>query len=591
MATADQYAEWIVANEAKKGTPEFDTVAAAYREAVAEEQSAASAATAPAAPKADKGTAQNIALGALSGAADIGATILSPIDWLARKAGVSNEFVGLPEGERRRALGEFFKEHADTESLAFAGGELGTQIAGTAGVGGLLGRGVMATTKVAPSLAKFAQPLATSLETGGFKTGLTPGLPSAITRVVGGAGTGAAATGLVSPEDVGAGAVIGGALPGAVKLAGKAGRALLPDAGARAALARAAQKYGIPVAPADVWGGTLGRAMKSVIADLPLLGRIPRSQKAAAQEAYNRAIAKELGVDATQLTTEVLAKAKEGYSKLYDDLWTNNNFSYTPEFQQKIGALYGDLQNRLSDPNEIKFVHNQIEQLGEAAQQRGWQLPGDWVNNFQSKLGKVMSQPNSGAKGDVLRELRSLVRDQFRAGLPEDQIAKWQTADRLYNNYHAVKPIVEGAEVGVAGRMPGDVPAALLPQKVLQRFKGRPSSLDELAQIGSQFIADRVARTGGAPRAILQGIPAAEVVGLLTAPAVTVPAMIGTGGLGWALSSPTLTRAALNAAEVGRRAAPALTPLTQAGRRMLPAARTSPLMLLANPENATAEDQ
>jgi len=39
MATADQYAQWIVDNEAKKGTPEFDTVAKAYQEAVAEERS------------------------------------------------------------------------------------------------------------------------------------------------------------------------------------------------------------------------------------------------------------------------------------------------------------------------------------------------------------------------------------------------------------------------------------------------------------------------------------------------------------------------------------------------------------------------
>lgn len=49
MATADDYAGWIVKNAAKKGTPEFDTVAAAYREALAEEQTAAPA-SAPAAP-------------------------------------------------------------------------------------------------------------------------------------------------------------------------------------------------------------------------------------------------------------------------------------------------------------------------------------------------------------------------------------------------------------------------------------------------------------------------------------------------------------------------------------------------------------
>jgi len=39
MATADQYAQWIVNNAAKKGTPEFDTVAKAYQEVVAEERS------------------------------------------------------------------------------------------------------------------------------------------------------------------------------------------------------------------------------------------------------------------------------------------------------------------------------------------------------------------------------------------------------------------------------------------------------------------------------------------------------------------------------------------------------------------------
>jgi hypothetical protein len=40
MATADDYAGWIVKNASKKGTPEFDTVAAAYKEALAEEQAA-----------------------------------------------------------------------------------------------------------------------------------------------------------------------------------------------------------------------------------------------------------------------------------------------------------------------------------------------------------------------------------------------------------------------------------------------------------------------------------------------------------------------------------------------------------------------
>ena len=52
MATADQYAEWIVTNSAKRGTPDFDTVAQAYQEAKAEENMAVTQAQiAPAQPE------------------------------------------------------------------------------------------------------------------------------------------------------------------------------------------------------------------------------------------------------------------------------------------------------------------------------------------------------------------------------------------------------------------------------------------------------------------------------------------------------------------------------------------------------------
>ena len=44
MATADEYASWLVQNKNLKGTPQFDTVAKAYQEAKAEESLAAGSA-------------------------------------------------------------------------------------------------------------------------------------------------------------------------------------------------------------------------------------------------------------------------------------------------------------------------------------------------------------------------------------------------------------------------------------------------------------------------------------------------------------------------------------------------------------------
>jgi hypothetical protein len=53
MATADEYAAWIVANASKKGTPEFETVAKAYELAKGEATAAPAAAPAPTAPAED----------------------------------------------------------------------------------------------------------------------------------------------------------------------------------------------------------------------------------------------------------------------------------------------------------------------------------------------------------------------------------------------------------------------------------------------------------------------------------------------------------------------------------------------------------
>lgn len=49
MATAKEYAAWIVANQSKRGTPQFDTVAAAYKKAKANESAAPDEAVAPSA--------------------------------------------------------------------------------------------------------------------------------------------------------------------------------------------------------------------------------------------------------------------------------------------------------------------------------------------------------------------------------------------------------------------------------------------------------------------------------------------------------------------------------------------------------------
>lgn len=159
--------------------------------------------------------AGNLLAGAVSGAGQIGATLLSPIDWAARKTGLENEYIGI---DRRAGIkGGLIEMGADPESGSFKAGEIGTEIAGTAGVGGLLSKGVGLISQ-SPRALQFAEALRTG--------GMTAGGAGMGKRVGGGAISGAAMAGMINPEDAAFGAGIGGAIPVVGKFAGESGTLL-----------------------------------------------------------------------------------------------------------------------------------------------------------------------------------------------------------------------------------------------------------------------------------------------------------------------------------------------------------------------------
>ncbi len=140
----------------------------------------------------------NIAAGAIRGAGSIGATLIRP-------------FESAQENEaRRQAIDEGLRSMgAEPESLMYQGGKIAGEIAGTAGSGGVIAKGL----QFAPRLAAGYIPsgLAPALKSGGFASGAGIG-----TNIGAGALAGGAAAGLTG-SDVTTGAGIGAALPAAVR--------------------------------------------------------------------------------------------------------------------------------------------------------------------------------------------------------------------------------------------------------------------------------------------------------------------------------------------------------------------------------------
>lgn len=98
----------------------------------------------------------------------------------------------------------------------FIGGDIGRivgNVGGTAPVGGGLAAPFKKAVEMAPSLARYLTPLATSLETAGFKTGMEAGLKSSAVRAAGGGAVGAVSAAAVNPEDAAAGGTIGATVP------------------------------------------------------------------------------------------------------------------------------------------------------------------------------------------------------------------------------------------------------------------------------------------------------------------------------------------------------------------------------------------
>lgn len=159
-----------------------------------------------------------LGMGAVRGAGSIGATLLAPYD-IAKDA-IAGKGLSLESNrERRAAMDEALKGFgADQSGLAYNAGKIGAEIAGTAGIPGVLAKGAQAA-KVAPALVE-------ALRTGGLSAGGITGVKGMAARIAGGALTGGATAGLINPEDAGTGAVIGGALPPVVQAAGMAGKAL-----------------------------------------------------------------------------------------------------------------------------------------------------------------------------------------------------------------------------------------------------------------------------------------------------------------------------------------------------------------------------
>lgn len=499
---------------------------------------------APAQPKRNAVLQQgaNLLGGAVRGAGSFGATVMRVLpDFLGGDTAEEN-------AQRRSAMDAALTDllGSDPDSLAYQGGKVATEIAGTLPVGGLLGKGVGAAANAVGLGAKSA-PVVSALSSGGMNAGGKTGLAGIVTRAVGGAGSGAVTAGMVNPEDAKTGAVVGGAIPvvakGLAAVGNVAGSTFQPDAKLKPLAQAAVDKYGIPLSISDVTGSKATKAVRSVLDDTWLVGRSGMAQNEAKQAAFNKAVGGTFGADASTLTPEVMDAAKKRMGAEFDRLWGGNALKVDPDFMTSLQALQanadklpqGEGRRLLAEIDDL-FAKMVPDQNGELF------IPGDVANRFQSSLGGKVSTAQGFLKED-LNTLRKSLIGAFNRGISPDDAAALSANRSKYKAFKTVEPLMNSAEAGVAGRTAGDVPAALLPNAVRNSYSNPAGApLTELSQIGSQFLVNRVPQTGGSTRAMIQNsmLGGALVGGTVASPASALSSLPLAYGLNRVLSSPAL---------------------------------------------------
>lgn len=421
--------------------------------------------------------AVNLLSGAVRGAGSIGATILSPFD-IARDA-LNGKGLSLDSNrQRRRDMDDGLQNlvGAEPESLAYKGGKLAGEVAGTAGAGGVLANGA-SRLGAAPSLVS-------ALSTSGMRAGGATGAAGMGLRTVGGAAAGGASAGLVNPEDAGLGALIGGGLPLALRGAGKVGSAVggfikgpAPSAGLQAQIA-AARQAGYVIPPTQAKPSLVNRTLEG------FSGKITTAQNASArnQEVTNELAKKAIG--ASDLSPAGLQEVRKRANSAYDALGQAGAFQADDVFGAALDAAgSSSAAMRQNFPGLVNGeVDNMIATL-KTSQQFDAQPTIEAIKQFRANA-SVMKRSDDPARvamgkaqNKIASALENLVdRNLQQAGNPE-----------LLQSYRAARQVLAKTyDVEKALNVSGNIDAKKLTQALK---KGRPltDELKTIAEFAGRF--------------------------------------------------------------------------------------------------------
>lgn len=153
-----------------------------------------------------------------------------------------------------------------------------------------------------------------------------------------------------------------------------------------------------------------------------------------------RAITRQIGTEADELSSAVVRKAQGNISKMYDDALDGVDIPLGPEFAQTVEGIVAKQSSQTLVSLASKLPGNIAEDLKGLAQ--GGAVSARQLQGIRSALGREMGSGNDPAAKAALGEIRQTINEAIERGLPAENLAKFQKANEYYRNLQSVENYV-----------------------------------------------------------------------------------------------------------------------------------------------------
>lgn len=345
-----------------------------------------------------------------------------------------------------------------------------------------------------------------------------PGLQALSTATGAGASSAVRESGGSQGAQLAAGA-LGGLGPSALRPLTAAGASsvlsrMAPEA--RKEIAREARDRGIALSPVQISDNRFLKWAQSMLRSVPFTGSQGRYQRQVTD--FNRALAKEIGEDASNIGPEVYARAKDRQSALFNELTERNSARVDDSLVKSLSNIAES--SRMAGTQVRDQVESAIDALYSQATTGpgGVVIPGPAYQAFDAQLNQVIK--NGGPTAYYLGNVQSAVRRAMDKSITPNDRAAWSALRREFGSRKAITPLVAKAAEGdiPPAQVLGAVTATKAGKEAMA--SGRRGNIGTLARIGQ--LMKEPPSSGTAERSFVGGLLGAgayvdPVTGSLTA--------------------------------------------------------------------------